>query len=113
LLRQGHDVLLDYGFSSQEFRDECNALIEGAGARWRLLYFDVDPEELKRRLHERNQHDDANLGGHPFESAQSGRLCIAGVTVPAVSVALLPSCQRSSRRTTTGFGMVDQAYESG
>jgi hypothetical protein len=36
-------------------------------ARWRLLYFDVDPEELKRRLHERNQHDDANLGGHRLE----------------------------------------------
>lgn len=60
LLSEGRDVALDYGFWSREFRDQYKRLIEDAGARWRLLYFDVEPDEIRRRLRERNRRDDAN-----------------------------------------------------
>jgi predicted kinase len=60
LLGEGRDVVLDYGFWSREFRDQYKQLIEGAGARWRLLFFDVDLDEIRQRLESRNQRDGAN-----------------------------------------------------
>ncbi|MCD0449447.1 ATP-binding protein [Actinocorallia sp. API 0066] len=35
-------------------------LVEAAGGRWRLVFFDVDRGELLRRLGERNRRADAN-----------------------------------------------------
>lgn len=60
LVAEGRDVVLDYGFWSREFRDSYKRLIEASGARWRLLYFDVELGEIRRRLQERNQRGGAN-----------------------------------------------------
>jgi len=56
----GHDVALDLGIWGRADRDDWKALIESAGARWRLLYFRVPRAELLRRLVERNQLEHAN-----------------------------------------------------
>jgi len=60
LVRSGCDVVLDYGFWSRAFRDRYKEVIEAAGARWRLLYFQVELGEIRRRLQERNRCTDAN-----------------------------------------------------
>jgi predicted kinase len=63
LLRElalGHDVALDLGIWSRTDRDGWKALIESAGARWRLLYFRVPRTELLRRLTDRNRLEHAN-----------------------------------------------------
>lgn len=56
-LDMGHDVALDLGIWSRADRDGWKALIEAAGARWRLLYFPVSHAELLQRLTERNRLD--------------------------------------------------------
>jgi predicted kinase len=60
LLREGRDVVLDYGFWSPEQRDRYKRLVNDAGACWQLLYFQTDLAEIRRRLTERNAHHDAN-----------------------------------------------------
>jgi predicted kinase len=60
LLHHGRDVVLDYGFWSREQRDRYKRLIEDAGARWQLLYFQTNLAEIRRRLNERNKQHDAN-----------------------------------------------------
>jgi predicted kinase len=56
-LDMGRDVALDLGIWNRAERDEWKALIEAAGARWRLLYFPVSHAELLHRLAERNRLD--------------------------------------------------------
>jgi predicted kinase len=60
LIRQGKNVVLDYGFWSREWRDRYKRLIEDAGASWRLLYFRVELPEISRRLAQRNRLGGAN-----------------------------------------------------
>ncbi|MFC3986645.1 AAA family ATPase [Streptosporangium jomthongense] len=60
LVEAGQDVVVDYGLWLRREREEWKKLIEQAGGRWRLLYFDVPRQELLRRLAERNLRDDAN-----------------------------------------------------
>lgn len=60
LIAGSRDVVLDYGFWSKERRDRYKHLIERAGGRWRLLYFDHDLAEIRRRLEVRNRRGDAN-----------------------------------------------------
>lgn len=60
LLRAGRSVVLDYGLWRRDERDDYKRLVEDAGGRWRLVYFDVGREELQRRLAERNMRRDAN-----------------------------------------------------
>jgi predicted kinase len=60
LVADNRNVVLDYGFWSREFRDRYKRLIQDAGARWRLVYFDVDLHEIRRRLQERNERGGAN-----------------------------------------------------
>lgn len=60
LVRAGQDVVLDHGLWLRRERQEWKKLIEQAGGRWRLLYFDLPRDELLRRLAERNVRDDAN-----------------------------------------------------
>jgi predicted kinase len=59
-LAMGRDVALDLGIWSRADRDGWKALIEAAGARWRLLYFPVSHAELRQRLAERNRLNGAN-----------------------------------------------------
>ncbi|MFG2483401.1 AAA family ATPase [Streptomyces virginiae] len=60
LVAEGRDVVWDHGLWQHKHRDEMKELAEGAGGRWRLLYFPVDQAELLRRLQERNRREDAN-----------------------------------------------------
>jgi predicted kinase len=60
LMAEGRDVVLDYGFWSRDLRELYKRLIESGGGRWRLVYFECDLEEIRRRLAERNRRDDAN-----------------------------------------------------
>lgn len=60
LVTEGRDVVVDHGLWRRAERAEWKKLVEAAGARWRLLYFPVEREELLRRLTERNRRADAN-----------------------------------------------------
>jgi predicted kinase len=60
LITQGSDVVVDFRFWRRRDRDRCKQLVEAAGGRWRLLYLQVAPEVLRRRLDERNRRFDAN-----------------------------------------------------
>jgi predicted kinase len=60
LLAQRRPVVLDYGFWSREMHDRYKRLINSCGGHWRLLYFDVDLQEIRRRLDERNHAGGAN-----------------------------------------------------
>ena len=55
LLNRGVDVVLDEGFWRQTEREAYRAKAEALGADVRLIYFDVPPEELRRRLTIRNK----------------------------------------------------------
>ncbi|OJJ05311.1 hypothetical protein ASPVEDRAFT_44806 [Aspergillus versicolor CBS 583.65] len=55
LLHQGsHDIILDLSLAFQATRDTWKALVEGAGGRWVLMFIEVDPDELRRRVRARN-----------------------------------------------------------
>ena len=56
----GRSVILDYGFWKKAARDEYRNLIQQHGGEWRLLYFKVSPDELKKRLVLRNVTDQTN-----------------------------------------------------
>lgn len=56
LLHQGsQDIILDFSFAFQATRDTWKALVEGAGGRWVLIFIEVEPDELRRRVRARNQ----------------------------------------------------------
>ncbi|MEV4398300.1 ATP-binding protein [Nonomuraea sp. NPDC049607] len=60
LVRAGKDVVVDWGLWRRRDREEWKKLVEQAGGRWRLVYFDVPRRELLRRLVERNLREDAD-----------------------------------------------------
>ncbi|CRG92064.1 hypothetical protein PISL3812_09119 [Talaromyces islandicus] len=47
-------VLLDFSFAFKETRDEWKHLIEQGGGKWILVYMDVEFDEIRRRVRERN-----------------------------------------------------------
>ncbi|RJE25074.1 hypothetical protein PHISCL_02609 [Aspergillus sclerotialis] len=55
LIRSGDDVVLDFSFAFQTFRNEWKSLVEELGGRWVLVYLDVRADELRRRVRARNQ----------------------------------------------------------
>jgi predicted kinase len=60
LIQDGRDVVVDFSFWQRGHRDLYKRLVEEAGARWRLVYLQVRPAELRRRLDERAIRFDAN-----------------------------------------------------
>lgn len=56
-VRAGRSVMLDFGFWKRAARDEYKHFVEQLGANCRLLYFAVPEQELKNRLHIRNETD--------------------------------------------------------
>ena len=60
LVHAGRCVVLDYGLWLRSEREDYKRLVEAAGGRWRLLYFEVDRSELSRRLAQRNERSDAD-----------------------------------------------------
>lgn len=62
LLREGQDVVLDYGleFWTRASRERYKRLIEDHGASWTLFYLRASRETLLERLTLRNSRQDAN-----------------------------------------------------
>lgn len=60
LLAEGRDVVVDLSFWQRATRDQYKRLVSDAGARWRLVYLQVDPDVLRRRLAQRARRVDAN-----------------------------------------------------
>jgi predicted kinase len=54
LVAAGTDVVLDHGLGTRAARDEYKQLVTDAGGRWRLIHFQVDADELRRRVARRN-----------------------------------------------------------
>lgn len=59
-LRLGLNVILENGFWSKKERLQYKEEAAAVGAQTKLHFLDVSPEELKRRLHERNKNLSAN-----------------------------------------------------
>lgn len=59
-LRLGLDVILENGFWSKQEREQFKLEAAAVGASTKLYFLDVPPEELKRRLHARNNNLPAN-----------------------------------------------------
>ena len=60
LIEQGRPVVVDFSFWQRAKRERYKRLIEQAGGTWRLVYLQVAPAELRRRLTLRNARTDAN-----------------------------------------------------
>jgi predicted kinase len=60
LMRQGHDVVVDFSFWRRAMRDQYKRLVADAGGRWELVYLKVDREQLRERLDTRAVRSDAN-----------------------------------------------------
>lgn len=54
LVREGRSVVLDHGLGTRTVREDYKRLSVEHGATWRLIHFDVEHEELLRRLRRRN-----------------------------------------------------------
>lgn len=53
-------VVIDYSFWERERRNDYKQLIEESGGKWKLIYLDVHPGDLRERLKIRNKRNDAN-----------------------------------------------------
>jgi predicted kinase len=60
LVAAGSNVVIDSSFWQRSRRQEYKELIEQAGARWRLIYLEIDPALLRQRLDARAERFDAN-----------------------------------------------------
>lgn len=62
LLREGRDVVLDYGldFWTKEGRDRYKQFVESHGGRWELIYLKADRALLLERLTKRSSRRDAD-----------------------------------------------------
>lgn len=56
-IKAGKSAILDFGFWKKTERDAYKQFVEGVGGEWKLLYFAVPEQELKRRLQVRNDAD--------------------------------------------------------
>ncbi|MFI6165042.1 AAA family ATPase [Micromonospora haikouensis] len=54
-VKSGRTVVLDHGLGRRSERDEYKQLVTSLGATWRLLHFQVERDELLRRLAVRNE----------------------------------------------------------
>lgn len=55
-LKMGLNVVLENGFWSKQERQRYRDQAAAVGAKTKLHFLNVPPEELKRRLHERNKN---------------------------------------------------------
>ena len=56
-IRAGRSVIIDFGFWKKADREAYKEFVTQSGGTWKLLYFRVPEQELKRRLHVRNQNE--------------------------------------------------------
>lgn len=59
-LREGRDVVVDYAFWARAQREDYRDLGRQHGADVEIVWFDVGPEELRRRLCERDTREGAD-----------------------------------------------------
>jgi predicted kinase len=59
-LRNGIDVILDFGVWTKNERSALKFLAASTGASWKLVYLEINVEELKRRHGERISHTPAS-----------------------------------------------------
>lgn len=60
LLSEKRNVVIDFSFWQRKRRNEYKKLIEDGGGEWRLIYLNVHPDDLRKRLRIRSQRFDAN-----------------------------------------------------
>jgi len=60
LIRNGTEVILDFGFWKKADRDIYKNLIVQSGGEWELLYFKTSMEEINRRIEMRNKESGPN-----------------------------------------------------
>jgi predicted kinase len=62
-------VILDFSFAHKETRDEWKNLIEQGGGRWILVYMDVEFDEIRRRVRERNHQRETGVRKNDADAA--------------------------------------------
>ena len=55
-LALGTNIILDFGFWAKEERDDYRARAKNIGARSEIVFMDVDPTELMKRVRIRNEN---------------------------------------------------------
>ncbi|MFC0186719.1 AAA family ATPase [Fictibacillus aquaticus] len=60
LIHDKQQVVIDFSFWDRARRDQYKKLIKDSGGKWRLIYLNVHPNDLRERLKLRNQRFDAN-----------------------------------------------------
>jgi predicted kinase len=60
LIHDKQQVVIDFSFWDRARRDQYKQLIEKAGGKWKLIYIQVHPDDLRERLKKRNKRFDAN-----------------------------------------------------
>ncbi|WP_409274987.1 AAA family ATPase [Neobacillus sp. SCS-31] len=60
LIRDKQQVVIDFSFWNRAKRDKYKQLIEESGGKWKLIYLNVHPDDLRERLKIRNKRFDAN-----------------------------------------------------
>jgi predicted kinase len=60
LIHDKQQVVIDFSFWDRARRDQYKQLIEKSGGKWKLVYINVHPDDLRDRLKIRNKRLDAN-----------------------------------------------------
>ncbi|MHA7136681.1 AAA family ATPase [Rossellomorea arthrocnemi] len=60
LIHDKQQVVIDFSFWDRARRDRYKQLIEKSGGKWKLIYINVSPADLRERLKIRNKRFDAN-----------------------------------------------------
>ncbi|MBW3111537.1 ATP-binding protein [Bacillus sp. MCCB 382] len=60
LIHDKQQVVIDFSFWDRIRRDQYKKLIEDSGGKWKLVYLNVQHQDLRERLTLRNQRFDAN-----------------------------------------------------
>ena len=80
VLAQRRDVVVDLSLWRRATREQYKRLVEDAGGRWKLVYMQVDPVVLRRRLDERAGRRDANAAFPVTEDVLA--IYLSGFEVP-------------------------------
>jgi predicted kinase len=60
LIKDKRKVVIDFSFWQKSIRDGYKQLIEEAGGEWKLIYLNISPEIIRKRLDVRSKRFDAN-----------------------------------------------------
>ncbi|MDM5316141.1 ATP-binding protein [Fictibacillus sp. b24] len=60
LIHEKQHVVIDFSFWDRDRRNLYKQIIEKAGGKWKLVYLNVHPDDLRERLKIRSQRFDAN-----------------------------------------------------